>query len=109
MSGVRWEEISEAAKDLVSQLSLVDSRSRMSAEDVLHGAQRLRGHCDSVLEMGLDNGKGGDKGVELEDWLLRKNISIKKSPPKYLLSRASVIKQILIWLYIFRILMKKMS
>ena len=43
------------------------------------------------LVMGLDNGKGGDKGVELEDWLLRKDISIKKSPPKYLLSRASVI------------------
>ena len=37
MSGMRWEEISEAAKDLVSQLFLVDSRSRMSAEDVLHG------------------------------------------------------------------------
>ena len=30
--------------------------------------------------MGLDNGKGGDKGVELEDRLLRKDISIKKSP-----------------------------
>ena len=72
-------------------LFLVDSRSRMSAEDVLHGAQRWRGHCDSVLEMGLDNGKGGAKGVELEDWLLRKAISIKKLPPKYLLSTASVI------------------
>ena len=30
--------------------------------------------------MGLDNGKEGDKGVELEDWMLRKDISIKKSP-----------------------------
>ena len=43
------------------------------------------------LVLGLDNGERGDKGVELEDWLLRKDISIKKSPPKYLLSRASVI------------------
>ena len=43
------------------------------------------------LVMGLDNGEGGDKGVELEDWLLRKDISIKKSPLKYLLSRAFVI------------------
>ena len=34
------------------------------------------------LVLGLDNGKRGDKGVELEDWLLRKVISIKKSPPK---------------------------
>ena len=40
MSGVRWEEISEAAKDLVSQLLVVDPRSRMSAEDVLHGVQQ---------------------------------------------------------------------
>ena len=45
------------------------------------------------LVLGLDNGKGGDKGVELEDWLLRKDISIKKSPPKYLLSRESVINR----------------
>ena len=43
------------------------------------------------LVMGLDNGEGGDKGLENEDWRLRKEISIKKSPPKYLLSRASVI------------------
>ena len=31
---------SEAAKDLVSQSLVVDPRSRMSAEDVLHGVQR---------------------------------------------------------------------
>ena len=31
---------SEAAKDLVSQLLVVDPRSRMSAEDVLHGVQQ---------------------------------------------------------------------
>ena len=30
---------SEAAKELVSQLVVVDPRSRMSAEDVLHGVQ----------------------------------------------------------------------
>ena len=37
---------SEAAKDLVSQLLVVDPRSRMSAEDVLHRVQRCQGHCD---------------------------------------------------------------
>ena len=31
---------SEAAKDLVSQSLVVDPRSRMSAEDVLHGVQQ---------------------------------------------------------------------
>ena len=31
---------SKAAKDLVSQLLVVDPRSRMSAEDVLHRVQR---------------------------------------------------------------------
>ena len=40
MAGIRWQEIYEAAKDLVSQLLVVDPRSRMSAEDVLHWVQR---------------------------------------------------------------------
>ena len=39
---------SEATKDLVSQLLVVDPRSRMSAEDVLHRVQRCQGHCDPL-------------------------------------------------------------
>ena len=35
MAGLRWQEISEAAKALVSQLLVEDPRSRMSAEDIL--------------------------------------------------------------------------
>ena len=97
MSGVRWEEISEAAKDLVSQLLVMDPRSRMSAKYVL---QHTWFNDDEAtvtqarLVVGLDNEEGGDKGVGLEELWLRKDNSIIKSPPKYLLSRASVI---LIW------------
>ena len=58
MSRVRWEEISEAAKDFVSQLLVVEPRTRMTGEATVTQAR---------LVMGLDNGEAGDNGLELEE------------------------------------------
>ena len=39
----------------------------------------------------LGKGREMNQGVELEEWLLRKDVLINKSLPNYLLSKASVI------------------
>ena len=65
MAGLRWQEIYEAAKDLVSQLLVVDPRSRMSAEDVLRHtwfSDDKATMTQARLLIGLDNGEGVIRG-----------------------------------------------
>merc|ERR1719233_554645 len=65
MTGVRWDAISEDAKNLVSKLLVVDPGSRLSAEKIL---QHRWFSADMVTVnqarqvMGLDNSEEGDSG-----------------------------------------------
>ena len=65
MIGGRWEAISEDAKNLVSQLLVVDPKSRLSAENILQHSwfsNDVATVTQARLVMGLEKGEREDSG-----------------------------------------------
>ena len=67
MIGDRWEAVSEDAKDLVSQLLMVDPGARMSAQDILKhkwfSEDRITvAQARQVMGLGIAMGEESDNG-----------------------------------------------
>ena len=67
MTGGRWEAVSEEAKDLVSQLQMVDPGARMNAQDILKhkwfSEDRITvAQARQVMGLGIAMGEESDNG-----------------------------------------------